>query len=109
MSNTIKIKGVEYELRNTLRSLFLFEELTGREFKIETLRDNYTFYYCIVAANNPDTLVAEGLTFDDFIDACDEDPTLFRRIGEILTRQEKVEKGLNAPQKPQKEGAKKKS
>ena len=63
------IKDKEYKLKYTLRALFIYEQITGRAFKLETLTDEYLFFYCMLAANNPDM----NLTFDGLVDAMDED------------------------------------
>jgi hypothetical protein len=68
----MKINNKEYKLKYTLRALFIFEQTTGRAFKMETLTDEYIFFYCILAANNPNM----DLTFEGLIDAIDEDPTI---------------------------------
>ena len=68
----ITIKDKEYKLKYTLRALFIFEQATGKAFKMETLTDQYLLFYCILAANNENMV----LTFEDFIDALDEDPTI---------------------------------
>ena len=83
--DTIFIKGKEYNLKYTIRSLFLFEQITKKSFKIETLLDNYIFFYCLILANNKDN----ALDWDDFIDAMDNDATLFQRMGDIVAKQQK--------------------
>ena len=35
--NTIKINGIDYKIKYTIRALFIFEQITGKAFKIETL------------------------------------------------------------------------
>ena len=81
----IEIKGKEYNLKYSVRALFLFEQITKKSFKIETLLDNYIFFYSIILANNKET----QLDWDDFIDALDDDPTLFTRMTEIIAKQQK--------------------
>lgn len=81
----IEINGKEYDLKYTVRSLFLFEQITKKSFKIETLLDNYIFFYCLILANNKET----PLDWDDFIDALDNDPTLFQRMTDIISKQQK--------------------
>lgn len=83
--DTINIKGKEYNLKYSVRSLFLFEQITKKSFKIETLLDNYIFFYCIILANNKDN----PIEWDDFIDAIDDDATLFSRMTEIIAKQQK--------------------
>lgn len=66
------INNKEYKLKYTLRALFIYEQITGKVFKLQTITDEYLFFYCILAANNPDL----DLTFDGLIDAIDEDPNI---------------------------------
>lgn len=81
----IKIGKKNYNLKYTIRSLFLFEQITKKPFKIETLLDNYVFFYCLLLANNKDNVIE----WDDFIDALDKDPTLFSKMSEIIAKQQK--------------------
>ena len=83
--DTIKIGENTYNLKYTIRSLFLFEQITKKSFKIETLLDNYVFFYCLLLANNKDNVI----DWDDFIDALDQDPTLFQKMSEIIAKQQK--------------------
>ena len=91
MTNTIQINGTEYKIKYTLRALFLFEEISKKQFKIETLLDNYLFFYCMILANNADT----PLTWDEFINALDDDPTLFVKMNEIVSKMSKIDDVIN--------------
>ena len=82
---SITIKGKKYNLKYSVRSLFIFEQITKKSFKIETLLDNYVFFYSIILASNKENV----LSWDDFIDAMDDDPTLFSRMTEIIAKQQK--------------------
>ena len=81
----IKIGKKFYNLKYSIRALFLFEQITKKPFKIETLLDNYIFFYCMILANNKDNI----LDWDLFIDALDADATLFGRMSEIIASQQK--------------------
>ncbi len=76
---TISIKNKEYKVKQTLRALFIFEQITGRPFEIKTMLDNYIFFYSVILANNPDNI----LDWDDFIDALDENPNLLNDFTEL--------------------------
>lgn len=86
--NTIKIGKNEYNVKYTIRALFVFEQITKKAFKIETLLDNYIFFYSLILASNPDKV----LDWDEFVDALDEDTTLFARLSDIVDKQQKKEK-----------------
>ena len=56
------IKGQDYKLKYTLRALFI---------------------YCILMANNPD----RSLTFDELIDAIDEDMSIMLEFQNLLKKE----------------------
>ena len=72
MTATIKINGEELKVKQTIRALFLWEQIAGRPFEVKNTLDNYLYYYALLLANNPDT----ALSWDDFIDAIDVDPSI---------------------------------
>lgn len=75
----VTINNKEYKIKYTLRALFIFEQITGKSFNLETLLDNYIFFYSIIVANNDDVL-----TWDEFIDALDNDPTILTQISKAV-------------------------
>lgn len=77
---TIKIKDKEVELKYTLRSMLMYENITDKSFNPETLTDVITFMYCVVVASSQDY----SLKFDDFISELDEHPELIANFGEWL-------------------------
>lgn len=89
---TINIKNKEYKVKQTLRALFIFEQITGRPFEIKTMLDNYIFFYSVILANNPDNI----LDWDDFIDALDETPNLLNDFTELNQKQNKVDALFNS-------------
>ncbi len=100
---TIKIKNQDYKVKQTIRSIFFFEQITGKSFEIKTTLDNYIYFYCILLANN------EGfMSWDDFINALDEDPSILLNLASILTNQQEIEKILNPDDESGTEGDKKK-
>ncbi len=84
---TIKIKETDYKLKQTIRALFLWEQITGRQFEIKSTLDNYLYFYCLLLANNPDFM-----SWDDFINELDNDPTILMQISKILTNQNEIDK-----------------
>lgn len=85
VKNTVVINGKEYAVKYSIRALFIFEQITNKPFKIETLLDNYIFFYSMLLASNKDNV----LQWDDFIDALDADRTLFQNLNDIVAEQEK--------------------
>lgn len=82
---TIEINGRQYKVKYSLRSLFIFEQITDKPFALTSTLDKTLFYYCLVLANNKDT----ELTFDEFVDAIDENPNLINEFNTILTDYQK--------------------
>lgn len=76
---TIKINGKDYNIKYTIRALFIFEQITKRPFSIKTLLDNYIFFYSMLLANNKDNI----LDWDEFIDALDSDSSLLQELTAI--------------------------
>lgn len=88
---TIKINDKEYKVKYTIRALFYWEQITGKPFAINTLLDNYLFFYCMILANNPDDV----LEWDDFLNAIDNDPTLFSQINSTVEDSQKKDELFN--------------
>jgi hypothetical protein len=84
----ITINKKKYNIKYTIRALFIYERITGKSFKIETLLDNYIFFYSMILACNPNDL----LDWDDYLDALDNDPTLFDQIQKIVEEEQKEAK-----------------
>lgn len=88
---TIKINGKDYNIKYTIRSLFIFEQITGKSFEIKTLLDNYVFFYSMLLACNTDDV----LTWDEFIDALDNDQTILKQMNDVVEEQQKQSKVFN--------------
>ena len=78
----VRIKEQEVELRYSMRSLFMYENITGANFNPKTLQDFATFFYCVVCSSNKDI----NLTFDEFVDYLDEDPSKMNEFAEWLSK-----------------------
>lgn len=102
---TIKIADKDYKLKYTIRSLFLFERITGKALNIETFADQITFFYCLILANNPDM----DLTYDQFIDAIDnQDINIDELQSFVNEEQEKQNELRSKTDEKDKKGSKKK-
>lgn len=82
----ITINGEEYAVKYTIRALFIWEQITGKPFRVATLLDNYIFFYSIILASNQDK---QALSWDDFINALDDDTNLFNEIAKAVEAQQK--------------------
>ena len=77
---TITIKKQDYVLKYTLRAFFIFESLAGKQFEFGRMIDEYLLFYSVLLANNKDS-------FDEFVEACDSDPSLFASFKEFFVKQ----------------------
>lgn len=78
--NTIKINGNEYNVRYSIRAMFIFEQIKGEPFGLYTTLDNIIYFYSMIMASNKDCT----LKWDDFLDAIDNDPTIISQLMEVL-------------------------
>jgi len=89
----ISIKGQEYLIKKSFRSLLLFEELSGKgiDDMKESLTDLMLLFYCIIKANNKEIF---KYTLDEFIDVIDEETAEkpLDKFNEYLLGQTKSEK-----------------
>lgn len=76
----IKVNENEYEVKNNVKAMLVYEGITERPFEIKNLTDYYTFCYAMVYANN-ETNVPE---FDKFLEWFDDDK-MTEKFMEIIT------------------------
>lgn len=77
----ITINNKEYKVKYTIRALFIFEQIAGKPFEVKSLLDQYLFFYSMILANNSEN----PLSWDDFIDAIDNDKTLPEQLNRIVS------------------------
>ena len=77
----MEILGKNYEFKYSLRSCFIFEEITGKPFEVKTLLDTYILAYACIISNpeNP------SLEFNDFINYCDEHPEVIEEFNKFMS------------------------
>lgn len=78
----INIKEKDIELKFTLRSMMMYENITGKTFAPEGISDILTFMYCIVVACSKDY----SITFDEFIDWLDGDQEKLTEFSSWLSK-----------------------
>ena len=84
---TVKIKDKQYNAKYSVRALFVWESIAQRNFEQKTLIDQLLFFYSILLSNNDDML-----SWDEFLDAIDEDPNIVPQFTKILMSHSQVEK-----------------
>lgn len=101
----INIEGKNYQLKNTIRSLFIYEKIANKQFDGKNLIDYYILFYSILLANNPDEF---NLTFDEFIEVNDKDMNLFNQFIEFITKSNQLNNQLIDKDKEEENDVKKK-
>lgn len=99
----LKIKEKEIELKYTIRALFIFEKIANKTFTTTSITDMYLLFYSLIIANRPDI----ELTFDELIDICDEDITLFTEFTTWLTSEFEKQAQFNEKKDSKKKATKK--
>ena len=76
----MEINGKKYNLKYSLRSMFAFEEITGKAFEVKTLLDTYILAYACIISNpeNP------PLEFNELRDTGEENPGNIEEINKCI-------------------------
>lgn len=78
---TISLNGKEFILKYTLRAFFVFESISGYPFQFGKMLDEFLLFYSFLIASNQDSF---QLKFDEFIELCKNDLTLFEQFKEFI-------------------------
>jgi len=88
----ITYKEKEIELKYSMRSMLMYENITEKTFAPQSFTDIITFMFCVVVASSKDY----SITFEDFIDYLDENPGLVSEFSqwvvEVMTVQDGIKK-----------------
>ena len=88
--NTILINGKEYPIKYGIRSMLIAEQITQKPFSLDNMNEQLVFLYsCLLAADNELTM-----SYEEFLDAVDEDMSIIIRFGQYLAEQQKKEKNI---------------
>lgn len=78
----IKVNNTDYEVKNNVKAMLLFEGITEKPFAINNVTDFYTYCYSMVYANNTDNLPA----FEEFLTWFDDDETLGEQFTNLIMK-----------------------
>lgn len=94
---TINLNGEELVIKQSFRGLMMFEKMTGKSVYTanEDLNDIMTLFYCVIKANNK----SFKLSFDEFIDAIDNDPEVFEFYNKFIQDNSPTEEGTGDKKK----------
>lgn len=81
---TVKINGKEIILKQTIRSLLMFENIKGTSYSPNSLNDILLYLYCVVVASSRDYT----FSYEDWIDWVDENPAELEKIVQFIQQTE---------------------
>ena len=88
--NTILINGKEYPIKYGIRAMLISEQITQKPFSLDNMNEQLVFLYsCLLAANSELTM-----SYEEFLDAVDEDMSIIIRFGQYLAEQQKKESNI---------------
>ena len=88
--NTILINGKEYKIKYGIRAMLISEQITQKPFSLDNMNEQLVFLYsCLLAADNELTM-----SYEEFLDAVDDDLSIIIRFGQYLSEQQKKEKNI---------------
>ena len=87
----MEINGKNYTLKYSLRSMFVFEEIAGKSFSVDTLLDTYIFLYSCIAANQDNP----SIDFNTLIDWCDEHPETMVEFNQFMDSEMKRREAMS--------------
>lgn len=82
----ITIKEKEIELKQSFRSLIIYEGIKGEAFAPKTISDIIIYFYSVVLGSE----VGIQLTFDEFLEVLDANPDLLNGFSEWMLNNEKM-------------------
>lgn len=84
---TIKFLDKEITLKNSFRTYIIFENITGKSFQnAASLSDILCFMYATILASAKTT----DITFDEFMDYIDENPTMVTEFSQWLMKSNEI-------------------
>lgn len=81
----IIIKDKKYQVRYTVRALFIFERITGHTCRITNATEEFIFMYALISASNPGC----DIKLNDFIAECDNNAGFVSELNDFLQNEVK--------------------
>lgn len=88
MEVTINEKTIK--LKKTFRSLIAYESAMGKTFNPKTITESIMYFYCVIIASDMEL----ELTYDEFMDWLDDNPTALQDFTQWLIEQSEIENKL---------------
>jgi len=86
----ITINGKNVTLKKTFRSVIAYEQAMGKSFNPQTITETVMYFYCVIIASDQSV----EITFDEFLNWLDENPTAIKDFTDWLIKQTEIESKL---------------
>ena len=90
-SMRINIKDKEIELKYTFRAYIIYEQITDENFTPKGLKEIITLFYSFLMSSDRDNTI----TFDEFVDYLDENPTVLDEFSQWLKEHMEVQRRVS--------------
>lgn len=78
----INIKGTEIELKNTFRSMIIYENIMDKTFVPSGVTEIIVYFYCVVIASKKDI----ELQYEEFLDFLDDNPDYLNQFSKWICK-----------------------
>lgn len=86
----ITINNTTVEIKQTLRSLLLFENIAGHSYNAKGINDIILFVYCVIVASGK----LYDLTYDEYLDWADENPETLAELINFIHKTDETQHAL---------------
>ena len=93
----VKIKDKEVEIKQTFRSLMIYEKIANESFNPKGITEIIIYFYSTLLASEPNL----NLTFDDFVSYLDNEPNSINEFTKWMVQVSEVNKQFKDDQEPQ--------
>lgn len=99
-NNTITINGEELTIKPGLKAMMIFEKECKKAFELKTTTDIMHYLHASLLAGSK----GAQLSFDDMIDAFEENPELIQQCTDMILRKNAIEEVVRLSNQPENEG-----
>ena len=86
----ITINNNNIEIKQTLRSFLLFENIAGYSYQAKGMNDIILFVYCVIVASGK----LYDLSYDEFLDWADENPDTLSELINFIHKVDETQDAL---------------
>ena len=93
----ITLNGEKYAVRASTAAAVYYEQVSGRDFSVDTLTDQMLYCWCMVIASNPGKPIMEFRSFLDALDESEDAAAGFAELIDDLKRRSQAAEAVTVP------------